>query len=448
MAITKILFIRSRLDDRVDYVTNEKKTTLNGMVEYVFNKEKTELRLYEDALNCASPDTAYGEMIATKLRWGKTGGVLGYHIIQSFATGETTPDEAHEIGVELARRLFGDRFEAVIGTHLNTKNLHNHIIINSVSFRDGRKYQSTKATMYRIREVSDALCREHSLSLIRSPQGRGKAYAEHMANGQGKRTWRDAVREDVDEAIACCRAPSQLTPTLRKLGYEVKENVKYLAVRPPGKERFVRLKSLGEQYEWPCIQRRIFNQKTVKALPGPRSKTKSRSYRMKGTMPAKKITGYRALYFHYLYKMGILPKNLAPAGRVPFALREDLYKMERITAEARLLCTHRIDTTEQLSIYQSAVRDRLETLMRERQTLRNRARACRDDIQAMPMREQASALSDQLYILRKEVKLCEDIRVRSLQIPQKLKEAYHENQRCEKEMMKHEHERGRSGSSR
>ena len=73
-------------------------------------------------------------MTATKERWGKTGGVLGYHIIQSFSTGETTPDEAHEIGIELTRRLFGDRFEAVIGTHLNTDNLHTHIVINSVSF--------------------------------------------------------------------------------------------------------------------------------------------------------------------------------------------------------------------------------------------------------------------------------------------------------------------------
>ena len=105
MAITKILFIRARLDDRVSYVTNEKKTTLGGMIEYAVSGDKTEQRLYEAALNCASPETAYREMTATKERWGKTGGVLGYHIIQSFSTGETTPDEAHEIGIELTRRL-------------------------------------------------------------------------------------------------------------------------------------------------------------------------------------------------------------------------------------------------------------------------------------------------------------------------------------------------------
>ena len=117
-----------------------------------------------------------------------------------------------------------------------------------------------------------------------------------------------------------------------------------MSVRPPGKERFVRLKSLGEQYDWPSIQRRIFSQKTIKVLPEPRRAAQTRSYRLKGTLPRKKISGYRALYYHYLYKMGILPKHRASAERVPFALREDIYKLERINAETKLLCMHRIDT--------------------------------------------------------------------------------------------------------
>lgn len=448
MAYTKILFIRARLDDRVSYVTNEKKTALDGKIEYAVNGEKTEQRLYEAAVNCDSPETAYREMMATKERWGKTGGVLGYHIIQSFAEGETTPDEAHEIGIELARRFFGDRFEAVIGTHLNTDNLHNHIVINSVSFRDGGKYQSTMANLYRIQEVSDTLCREHSLSVIQNSQGHGMNYAEYMAHKQGQRTWRDTIREDIDDAIACCRAPSQFIPALRKLGYEVKENVKYIAVRPPHKERFVRLKSLGEQYEWRNIQRRIFEQKTIKVLPEPRRRTQTHSYRLKGVMPKKKLTGYRALYYHYLYKMGILPKNRASAKRVPFALREDLYKLERINAETKLLCTHHIDTSEQLSAYQSSIEARMHTLADERKSLRNRARSCWDDTQAASYQEQASELTGQLSVLRREVKLCEGIRARSEVIPQKLKQAKQEEQEYEKELMKHEHQRGRGRSGR
>lgn len=431
MAVTKVLFIRSRLDDRVSYVTNEKKTALDGKIEYAINENKTEQRLYEAAVNCASPETAYQEMMSTKERWGKTGGVLGYHIIQSFAVGETTPDEAHEIGVELTRRFFGDRFEAVIGTHLNTDNLHNHIVINSVSFKDGGKYQSTKANLYRIREISDVLCREHNLSVILSPQGHGMNYAEYMAQKAGKRTWLDAIREDVDNAIACCRAPSQFATMLRKLNYEVKENVKYMAVRPLGKERFVRLKSLGEQYEWQNIQYRIFNQKTTKALPEPRRRAQTHSYWLKGAQPKKKLTGYRALYYHYLYKMGILPKNRASVRRVPFTLREELYKLEQINAETKLLCVHHIDTAEQLSAYQSSIGARMNTVTVERQSLRNRAHTCHDETQAASLREQAATLTGQLSLLRREVKLCEGIRARSQVIPQKLKQAKQEEQKYE-----------------
>lgn len=448
MAVTIIHFIRARLDNRVSYVTNEKKTSLDGTIEYAVNEKKTEQRLYEAAVNCDSPETAYREMMVTKERWSKTGGVLGYHIIQSFATGETTPDEAHEIGIELTRRLFGDRFEAVIGTHLNTDNLHNHIVINSVSFKDGGKYQSTKANLNRLREVSDTLCREHNLSVILSQPGHGMNYAEYMAQKAGKRTWRDAIREDVDDAIACCHAPSQFAPTMRKLGYEVKETVKYMAVRPFKKERFVRLKSLGEQYEWRNIQRRIFEQKTVKALPEPRRRAPSRSYRLMGALPKRKLTGYRALYYHYLYKMGILPKNRASVGRVPFTLREELYKLEQINAETKLLCVHHIDTAEQLSAYQSSIDARMNTVTAERQSLRNRARTCHDETQAASLREQAATLTGQLSLLRREVKLCEGIRVRSQEIPQKLKQAKQEEQKYEQEMMKHEHERGRSRSGR
>ena len=345
-------------------------------------------------------------------------------------------------------RLFGDRFEAVIGTHLNTDNLHNHIVINSVSFKDGGKYQSTKANMYRIREVSDNLCRGHSLSVILSPQGRGMNYAEYMALKTGKRTWKDTIREDVDEAIKCCRAPSQFVPTLRKLGYEVKENVKYMAVRPPGKERFVRLKSLGEQYEWPNIQHRIFDQKAVKVLPEPRHRAQAHSYRLKDALPKRKLAGYRALYYHYLCKMGILPRNRASTGRVPFALREDMYKLERISAETKLLCTHRIDTAEQLSAYRSSIEARMDTIATERKSLRNRARTCRGEAQAASLREQAAELTGQLSVLRREIKLCEGIRARSQEIPQKLKQAKQEEQQYEKEMMKREHERGRGRSGR
>lgn len=140
-------------------------------------------------------------MQATKQRFGKLGGVVGYHFIQSFAPGEVTPEQAHTIGVAFAQRLFGDRYEVVIGTHLNKAHLHNHVVVNSVSFVDGKKYHSSPGSYYfDVRGVSDALCRENDLSTI-APQGRGKHYAEWKAEQNGKPTIRSTIRADIDRII-------------------------------------------------------------------------------------------------------------------------------------------------------------------------------------------------------------------------------------------------------
>lgn len=128
MAVTKVFAIRVRLDSRLAYIINEEKTDLDRLINYAVDEDKTVKRLFQTAINCASAETAYHEMVTTKRRWNKEGGVLGYHFIQSFAPGEVTPEEAHRIGIEFARRCFGDRFEAVIGTHLDRAHLHNHII--------------------------------------------------------------------------------------------------------------------------------------------------------------------------------------------------------------------------------------------------------------------------------------------------------------------------------
>ena len=174
MAITKIIAIRDRLDKRVNYAVNGEKTTLDTGITYAANPEKTEQHFFTSVLNCESCETAYAEMQATKSRFGKKGGVVGYHFIQSFAPGEVTPEQAHRIGVEFAERLFGKRYEAVIGTHLDKAHLHNHVVVNSVSFVDGKKYHSSPGSYYfEVRSTSDTLCRENDLSTI-TPQGKGE----------------------------------------------------------------------------------------------------------------------------------------------------------------------------------------------------------------------------------------------------------------------------------
>ena len=144
MAYTKVFAIRARLDDRVKYAVNGEKTELDERIVYTADPEKTDTVRFVTTLNCRSAETAFAAMQKTKKKYKKTGGVLGYHFIQSFAPGEVTPEQAHEIGCEFARRLFGEDFEAVIGTHLDKAHPHNHIVVNSVSRTDGHKYHSSR----------------------------------------------------------------------------------------------------------------------------------------------------------------------------------------------------------------------------------------------------------------------------------------------------------------
>ena len=109
MAITKIIAIRDRLDKRVNYAVNGGKTSLNAGIDYAVDSDKTEQPQFVTTLNCSNAATAYAEMQETKSRFGKLGGVVGYHFIQSFAPGEVTPEQAHAIGVELAQRLLVGR---------------------------------------------------------------------------------------------------------------------------------------------------------------------------------------------------------------------------------------------------------------------------------------------------------------------------------------------------
>ena len=355
MATTAIWDVTDRLDRVIDYATNPDKTEnndyanqifqgLRNVLNYTSQDGKTEKQFYVSGINC-DPATACKQMSGTKLQFQKNDGILAFHGYQSFAPGEANPETAHAIGVKLAQQLWGDRFEVIVSTHLDKHHLHNHFVLNSVFFIDGKRYYDNKSTYSLMRQASDRLCREYSLSVIQSPQkGKAKHYAEWKAEQEGKPTWRGIIREDVDKAISASMTFTQFIAALRKQGYKVKTGVKHMAVKPPGKERFVRLKTLGENYSEEVLKQRILQNCSPKrphTMPEP--KWKRYIIRGGGSLKAtKRLSGLQALYFHYLYKMGILPKKRASNKRVHFLLREDLRYMEEITAQTKLLCTHNI----------------------------------------------------------------------------------------------------------
>ena len=182
MAYTSVIPVR-RLDRAVKYVMNKEKTTavsLQDALDYAANRDKTEQSCFESSYACTL-ETAFADMRQTKERWHKLGGVQGYHLVQSFAAGEVSPELAHQIAKELADRVLGGRYEYVIGTHLNTGHIHSHIVWNSVSCVDGKKYRSNyKSYVTEIRAASDELCRKYKLSVIGTENSNhvAKPYAE------------------------------------------------------------------------------------------------------------------------------------------------------------------------------------------------------------------------------------------------------------------------------
>jgi len=436
---------RENLQDVIAYAVNQNKTSR-------VNEESEIMDQFISGINCL-PATARTEMLVAKKLYGREDGTIAYHGIQSFAPGEASPYLVHQIGIELAKRLWGDKYQVVVATHLDKENhLHNHFVVNTVSHIDGIKYHRTKADYQEMRRVSDELCQEYGLSIIDNPNPmKGKHYGEITAEQQGKPTWRGIIKNDVDEAIRTSMTERQFYSQLRSMGYEVKLG-KYLYVKPQGKERFVRLsRQLGEAYSIESIRNRILHQQQA-SRPLPEPKPRISGGKMKGSYrKAKKATGLRALYLHYCYLLGVFPKkNKQSRKRLHFLLKEDLLKLDQISKEAQLIGKHRIDTAEQLSSYQSELEQRIALLTAQRKELYRKQRtvAVKDDTElAAEVKAEIAERTTELRQLRQEVKLCEGIANRSNVIKERIK-TVHDDETKWKEETQHEQFRGRSRTNR
>ena len=210
------------LSDVIAYAVNAEKTRRKGKEgeEGIVSETEQIMQQYVSGINC-TPATARNEMMAVKKRYGKDEGIVAFHGYQSFAPGECTPALAHEIGVRLAQELWGGRFQVLVATHLDkAHHLHNHFVVNSVSYLDGKRYHRTNRDYRDMRATSDRLCREYGLSVIEHPKpGKSRHYGEWRAEQEGRPTYHSIVREDVDEAILQARTEKQFFHFLREKGW-------------------------------------------------------------------------------------------------------------------------------------------------------------------------------------------------------------------------------------
>ncbi|MGN0509437.1 MAG: relaxase/mobilization nuclease domain-containing protein [Ruminococcus sp.] len=451
MAITKIWSVKSRLDTSLKYIANPDKTTLQpdieaveGVIKYIKNNDKTEQCKYVKAYNCTI-DKAFSEMMETQEFFGKAGrknSVLAYHLVQSFKDFETTPEIAHKCGLELAERLFADKYEVVVATHLDHEHLHNHIIINAVSYLDGYKYRNNfKDYFIDIRGISDQICRENCLSVIDHPQRRGMHYGEWLALKEGRPTIRGSIRRDIDEIIKCSYTMEQFWQNLKKRGFVVHRkgpNIKYTSIIAPNAKRPMRLDNLGEGYSEAEILERIIATRNGIITAAP-SEMPKKQYKFRGSLKnvkGKKLKGFMALYFHYLYLFKKIQRKQTPQ-RVSFFMREEMIKFDRYQKQFKFLFSHDIETGEQLQKYQQSKESEIDILITQRKRLYDE----RNDENCDEIKEKAKAINTELNELRKEIRMCKAIFKDSYKIAEKKRQAMALQEQADKELMRDEHKR-------
>ena len=287
-------------------------------------------------------------------------------------------------------------------------NLHRDIVFNSVSLVDGSKYRSDfKSYFGTLRGTSNAVSRERGLSVIEPKNGKGKSYAQWMAEQDGKPTWRTSIRLDIRDAVAESFTWKQFLEQMKQRGYQWKLNRKYIALKAPGMERYIRLRSLGKNYSEEEIRGQILQPKVKRVYQ-----------KAVQIHPKKKLTGIQALYYSYLYQMGVLPKR---PKRSPYAVREDIRKLDQRIEQIEFLMKHDITTREQLATYREPLQKQISELMKERRKL------YRNDSEDSG-KARLSEINEELKNLRKEVRMTVRIEKHSLEIEERLRKAEEQNQ--------------------
>ena len=366
MATTSIWSIKNNLKQSINYIINPEKTTnedygkvdydfLEGKKDYNFRKEKV---CYVSTLNC-DENYPYDDMIDTKDYFNKKDGVLAYHGYQSFKEGEVTPDIAHEIGVKFAEEMFKD-YEVVVATHQNTNHIHNHFIINSVSFKDGKKYNNNRTNLAMLRHISDSICAEYGLSVL-------------------------------DENI----------------GYKVYSRNGIITIYRDGEDKVRIEKAFGEEYSKDRLSERLYSSRQI--VFKPMSQKSIFEEYCKSNKPHKGIYG---LYLYYCYLLGVFPKK-HPKQYLPYSIRKEVYKLEQISQQVRFMHEKNIVTKEDLDNFANNNSDELSKLKGIRENLWKKYHRARAEEKRTQILAEINDIQPKIKELYKYDKYCKEITKRA-----------------------------------
>ena len=416
MASTGFWPVKSRLKEVIDYAENPDKTTdkrfldedLWAALRYVENDKKTDQTMYVSGINCPK-QRAYQCMMATKRRYGKLGGNVAYHGYQSFVQGEVTPEEAHAIGVETAKRMWGKDYEIVVTTHLNTDNIHNHFVVNSVSFKTGRKFENHIRDHVELRQISDAVCKEHGKSVIPFTRFYSNK-KEYWMRKDGKMSHRDMLRRDVDEALSKSGSFAEMEYYLKCLGYRFARDYNYahISVIADGWKRAIRLDSLGEKYRSENLREiLVANQykPELYAIHPPKYKRTPLLVIEYELRRLERMDTVQLLFELFIELLKICTgNNIEQQHNRPLSpmMRAEVEKLDKYLEEYKLLCDQNIESLEGLVSFKDNISSQIAALEQERQCVRNKNRRAKTPEEDAALKEQAKAITQKIKPLRKQ----------------------------------------------
>lgn len=411
MATTSIWSIKNNLKQSINYIINPEKTinkdygknNYNHLEsysnkDYDFKNEKAE---YVSCINCSEYDP-YGDMKFTKEQYRKTDNILAFHGYQSFKEGEVTADIAHEIGVKFAEEMFKD-YEVVVATHQNTNHVHNHFIINSVSYKTGKKYNNDRANLAKLRHISDSICAEYGLSVLDEDISYRNTYKNKVLNDD----YYKIMREDIDNVISYSVTLKQVVERLKKLDYQVYSRKGILTIYKEGCDKVRIEKAFGNDYSIDSINKRLYLSSQIVFKP-LRQRTIFEEY----SRTNKHHKGIYGLYLYYCYLLKVFPQK-HPKQYLPYSIRQDIKKLNEYSEQIRFMTTNKIETKEDLDNFAKNNYEELSTLKGRRENLWKKYHRAKTEEQKSEILTEINAIQPTIKELRKYDKYCKAIKVRT-----------------------------------
>lgn len=403
-AVTSIWKIKDRLDHVVHYVEDEEKT-VDTVLDYVNNDDKTNEKKYVTCINCDYFDPCKS-MMNTKKFFNDHKQIMAFHGYQSFEPGEVSAEVAHEIGIKLVEELYGDKFEVVVATHVDKKHIHNHFLLNSTSFVDGKRFCNTKKDYRMLRETSDKLCLEYGLSIVINPKKYTKKVNQYIL-----KSFMNEIRRDIDLTVLECAFYRDFKIIMHNKGYKFDEINGESVIYHPYCEEPIYIKSLGNQYHKEQIKERL----TTKIIPFQNMEQNKYYYQCKDyyrQFKQKKLPKLAGMYVAHLVFMNIIPQikqNLSKEAR------QALKKLDQYVSDIDLLAKNKIEDIVKLDSYQENKQEELDYFIKQRKQCYYYRQKAKDKNEKEMWSSKAKEFTPQIKSLRYEIKSCNRIRKRSIE---------------------------------